>query len=191
MIRLPPRSTRTDTLSPYTTVFGICEIGGTVGDSEGLPFLEAIRQLGNELGRERSLFLHVTLLPYIAAAGELKTKPTQHSVKELQSVGIKPDMLVCRAEREIPKDERRKIALFCNVREEAVISALDVKSIYQVPRAYHAEGLDDEVCRHFQLDAPQPELARWDYVTQRIAQPDGEVTLGVVDRMSSRRKSST
>ncbi|HEY9549604.1 MAG TPA: CTP synthase, partial [Kiloniellaceae bacterium] len=141
--------------------FVICEIGGTVGDIEGLPFLEAIRQLGNELGRERSLFLHVTLLPYIAAAGELKTKPTQHSVKELQSVGIKPDMLVCRAEREIPKDERRKIALFCNVREEAVISALDVKSIYQVPRAYHAEGLDDEVCRHFQLDAPQPELARW------------------------------
>src|SRR3546814_5728591 len=109
--------------------FVICEIGGTVGDIEGLPFLEAIRQLGNELGRERSLFLHVTLLPYIAAAGELKTKPTQHSVKELQSVGIKPDMLVCRAEREIPKDERRKIALFCNVREEAVISALDVKSI--------------------------------------------------------------
>src|SRR3546814_7519524 len=130
MIRLPPRSTRTDTLSPYTTLFRSCEIGGTVGDIEGLPFLEAIRQLGNELGRERSLFLHVTLIPYIAAAGELKTKPTQHSVKELQSMGIKPDILVCRAEREIPKDERRKIALFCNVREEAVIPALDVRSIY-------------------------------------------------------------
>jgi CTP synthase len=165
--------------------FVICEIGGTVGDIEGLPFLEAIRQLGNELGRERSLFIHVTLIPYIAAAGELKTKPTQHSVKELQSVGIKPDILVCRAEREIPKDERRKIALFCNVREEAVIQALDVKSIYAVPRAYHEEGLDDEVCRHFQLDAPRPELASWDYVTQRISQPDGEVTIGVVGKYVS------
>ncbi|MPZ10320.1 MAG: CTP synthase [Kiloniellaceae bacterium] len=165
--------------------FVICEIGGTVGDIEGLPFLEAIRQLGNELGRERSLFIHVTLIPYIAAAGELKTKPTQHSVKELQSVGIKPDILVCRAEREIPKDERRKIALFCNVREEAVIQALDVKSIYAVPRAYHEEGLDDEVCRHFQLDAPRPELASWDYVAQRINQPDGEVTIGVVGKYVS------
>src|SRR3546814_7261489 len=174
MIRLPPRSTRTDTLSPYTTVFGICEIGGTVGDSEGLPFLEAIRQLGNELGRERSLFLHVTLLPYIAAAGELKTKPTQHSVKELQSVGIKPDMLVCRAEREIPKDERRKIALFCNVREEAVISALDVKSLYQVPRAYHAEGLADGVCRHFPLAAPPPALPPWDTLTHPPPPPHGQ-----------------
>jgi CTP synthase len=165
--------------------FVICEIGGTVGDIEGLPFLEAIRQLGNELGRERSLFIHVTLIPYIAAAGELKTKPTQHSVKELQSVGIKPDILVCRAERDIPKDERRKIALFCNVREEAVIPALDVKSIYAVPRAYHTEGLDDEVCRHFQLDARQPDLASWDYVTQRIAHPDGEVTIGVVGKYVS------
>ncbi|GAB4366973.1 MAG: CTP synthase [Kiloniellaceae bacterium] len=165
--------------------FVICEIGGTVGDIEGLPFLEAIRQLGNELGRERSLFLHVTLLPYIAAAGELKTKPTQHSVKELQSVGIKPDILVCRSEREIPKDERRKIGLFCNVREEAVIPALDVKSIYAVPRAYHEEGLDDEVCRHFQLDAPPPDLANWDYVTQRINEPDGEVTIGVVGKYVS------
>src|SRR3546814_426458 len=165
--------------------FVICEIGGTVGDIEGLPFLEAIRQLGNELGRERSLFLHVTLIPYIAAAGELKTKPTQHSVKELQSMGIKPDILVCRAEREIPKDERRKIALFCNVREEAVIPALDVRSIYAVPRAYHEEGLDDEVCRHFQLDAPPPGLARWDAVTQRIAQPDGEVTIGVIGKYVS------
>ncbi|WP_340119078.1 CTP synthase [Pelagibius sp. 7325] len=165
--------------------FVICEIGGTVGDIEGLPFLEAIRQLGNELGRERSLFLHVTLIPFIAAAGELKTKPTQHSVKELQSVGIKPDILVCRAEREIPRDDRRKIALFCNVREEAVISALDVKSIYAVPRAYHEEGLDDEVCRHFQLDAPQPDLANWDYVTGRINEPDGEVTIGVIGKYVS------
>jgi CTP synthase len=165
--------------------FVICEIGGTVGDIEGLPFLEAIRQLGNELGRERSLFLHVTLIPYIAAAGELKTKPTQHSVKELQSMGIKPDILVCRAEREIPKDDRRKIALFCNVREEAVIPALDVKSIYAVPRAYHEEGLDDEVCRHFQLDTPRPDLSHWDYVTQRINAPDGEVTIGVVGKYVS------
>ena len=165
--------------------FVICEIGGTVGDIEGLPFLEAIRQLGNELGRERSLFLHCTLIPYIAAAGELKTKPTQHSVKELQSMGIKPDILVCRAEREIPRDDRRKIALFCNVREEAVIPALDVRSIYAVPRAYHEEGLDDEVCRHFQLDAPQPDLSRWDYVTQRIDAPDGEVTIGVVGKYVS------
>jgi CTP synthase len=165
--------------------FVICEIGGTVGDIEGLPFLEAIRQLGNELGRERSLFLHCTLIPYIAAAGELKTKPTQHSVKELQSVGIKPDILVCRAERPIPKEERRKIALFCNVREEAVIQALDVSTIYAVPRAYHEEGLDDEVCRHFQVDAPQPDLAQWDYVTQRIREPDGEVTIGVVGKYVS------
>ncbi|WP_193370608.1 CTP synthase [Pelagibius marinus] len=165
--------------------FVICEIGGTVGDIEGLPFLEAIRQLGNELGREQSLFLHVTLIPFIAAAGELKTKPTQHSVKELQSVGIKPDILVCRAEQEIPKDERRKIALFCNVREEAVIPALDVKSIYAVPRAYHEEGLDDEVCRHFQLDAPPPDLSSWDYVTGRINEPDGEVTIGVVGKYVS------
>jgi CTP synthase len=165
--------------------FVICEIGGTVGDIEGLPFLEAIRQLGNELGRERSLFIHCTLLPYIAAAGELKTKPTQHSVKELQSVGIKPDILVCRAEREIPKDERRKIGLFCNVREEAVIPALDVKSIYTVPRAYHEEGLDGEVCRHFQLDTAQPDLTQWDAVAQRIHQPDGEVTIGVVGKYVS------
>ncbi|WP_420348287.1 CTP synthase [Pelagibius sp.] len=165
--------------------FVICEIGGTVGDIEGLPFLEAIRQLGNQLGRERSLFLHCTLIPYIAAAGELKTKPTQHSVKELQSVGIKPDILVCRSEREIPKDERRKIALFCNVREEAVIPALDVRSIYAVPRAYHEEGLDDEVCRHFGLEVGQPTLESWDRVMTRIDEPDGEVTIGVVGKYVS------
>ncbi|WP_299399456.1 CTP synthase [Pelagibius sp.] len=165
--------------------FVICEIGGTVGDIEGLPFLEAIRQLGNQLGRERSLFLHCTLIPYIAAAGELKTKPTQHSVKELQSVGIKPDILVCRSEREIPKDERRKIALFCNVREEAVIPALDVRSIYAVPRAYHEEGLDDEVCRHFGLEVGQPTLESWDQVMTRVDEPDGEVTIGVVGKYVS------
>jgi CTP synthase len=165
--------------------FVICEIGGTVGDIESLPFLEAIRQLGNELGRERTLFVHVTLLPFIAAAGELKTKPTQHSVKELQSVGIKPDVLVCRSSMQIPRDERRKIALFCNVREEAVIQALDVDTIYAVPRAYHEEGLDGEVCRHFGLEAPEPDLAVWDRVTKPIREPDGEVTIGVVGKYTS------
>ncbi len=165
--------------------FVICEIGGTVGDIEGLPFLEAIRQLGNELGRDRSLFLHCTLIPYIAAAGELKTKPTQHSVKELQSVGIKPDILVCRSEREIPNEERRKIGLFCNVREEAVIPALDVRSIYAVPRAYHEEGLDDEVCRHFGLDVGQPGLENWDQIMTRVDEPDGEVTIGVIGKYVS------
>ena len=165
--------------------FVICEIGGTVGDIEGLPFLEAIRQLGNELGRDRSLFLHCTLIPYIAAAGELKTKPTQHSVKELQSVGIKPDILVCRSEREIPKEERRKIGLFCNVREEAVIPALDVRSIYAVPRAYHEEGLDDEVCRHFGLEVGQPGLENWDRIMGRVDEPDGEVTIGVIGKYVS------
>jgi CTP synthase len=165
--------------------FIVCEIGGTVGDIEGLPFLEAIRQLGNQLGPERSLFIHCTLIPYIAAAGELKTKPTQHSVKELQSVGIKPDILVCRTEHPISKDSQRKIALFCNVSEEAVIQALDVDTIYAVPRAYHEEGLDDEVCRHFQLDAREPDLSTWDRVTRPIREPDGEVTIGVVGKYTS------
>ena len=165
--------------------FVICEIGGTVGDIEGLPFLEAIRQLGNELGRQRSLFVHLTLVPFIASAGELKTKPTQHSVKELLGVGIQPDMIVCRAEQPIDRDARRKIALFCNIREEAVVQALDVDSIYAVPRSYHAEGLDDEVCRHFQMDAPGPDLSTWDRVMERIRQPDGEVTIGVVGKYTS------
>jgi len=165
--------------------FVVCEIGGTVGDIEGLPFLEAIRQLGNELERDRSLFIHCTLLPYIAAAGELKTKPTQHSVKELQSVGIKPDILVCRADRAMPQEEKRKIALFCNVRPEAVIQALDVDTIYAVPRAYHEEGLDGEVCRHFRLDAPAPDLGPWDQVTRPIREPDGKVTIGVVGKYTS------
>jgi CTP synthase len=166
--------------------FVICEIGGTVGDIEGLPFLEAIRQLGNELGRERSLFIHLTLVPYIASAGELKTKPTQHSVKELLGVGIQPDMLVCRAERPIGRDARRKIALFCNIRESAVIQALDVDSIYAVPRSYHEEGLDEEVCRHFgMIDANPPDLGTWDRIMHRIRQPDGEVTIGVVGKYTS------
>ena len=165
--------------------FVVCEIGGTVGDIEGLPFLEAIRQLGNELGRERSMFIHLTLLPYIASAGELKSKPTQHSVKELQSVGIQPDMIVCRTEHEIDEDARRKIALFCNIRREGVIQALDVDTIYAVPRSYHEEGLDGEVCRHFDLTTPEPDLAVWDRVVGRIRQPDGEVTIGVVGKYTS------
>ncbi len=165
--------------------FIVCEIGGTVGDIEGLPFLEAIRQLGNEMGRERSLFIHLTLLPYIASAGELKSKPTQHSVKELQSVGIQPDIVVCRTEHPIPEDTRRKIALFCNIRPEAAIQALDVDTIYAVPRAYHAEGLDTEVCRHFGLPEGEPDLSAWDEVIERIRRPDGEVTIGVVGKYTS------
>ena len=166
--------------------FVLCEIGGTVGDIESLPFLEAIRQLGNELGRECTMFVHLTLLPYIPSAGELKTKPTQHSVKELLSVGIQPDMLMCRADREIPVTERRKIALFCNVREEAVIAALDVDTIYQVPVSYHEQGLDDQVCKHFGLaDAPPPNLDRWKRIVSRIRRPEGEVTIAVVGKYTS------
>ena len=166
--------------------FIVCEIGGTVGDIEGLPFLEAIRQLGNELGRERALFVHLTLLPYIKTAGELKTKPTQHSVKELQSVGIRPEILVCRTEEPISESERRKIALFCNIRPEAVIEAMDVDTIYAVPHAYHAEGLDNEVCRHFGLEASaEPDLSTWSSVVERVRQPDGEVTIGVVGKYTS------
>jgi CTP synthase len=162
--------------------FVLVEIGGTVGDIEGLPFLEAIRQLGNELGRENTMYIHLTLLPYIAAAGELKTKPTQHSVKELLNVGIQADLLLCRADREIPEAERRKIASFCNVRFESVVPALDVKSIYQVPISYHEQGLDTEVCRHFGLDAPEPNLADWQEVVQRATAPEGEVSIAVVGK---------
>ena len=162
--------------------FVLCEIGGTVGDIEGLPFLEAIRQLSNELGRDRTMYLHLTLLPYIPTAGELKTKPTQHSVKEMLSVGIQPDVLLCRADREIPEAERRKIAQFCNVRQEAVIQALDVDSIYRVPISYSEQGLDDEVCRHFHLSAPKPDLTRWHEITERATKPEGEVTVAVVGK---------
>ena len=162
--------------------FVICEIGGTVGDIEGAPFLEAIRQLGYKLGRERALFLHLTLVPFIAAAGELKTKPTQHSVKELQSVGIHPDILLCRADREIPENERAKIALFCNLDQSAVIQALDVDSIYRVPLSYHEEGLDREVLRHFNLTSPEPDLSRWQEIIKRVTEPEGKVTIGVVGK---------
>ncbi|KIL99514.1 CTP synthase [Paramagnetospirillum magnetotacticum MS-1] len=165
--------------------FCLCEIGGTVGDIESLPFLEAIRQLGNELGRARTMFVHLTLVPYIPSAGELKTKPTQHSVKELLSVGIQPDMLMCRCDREIPEGDRKKIALFCNVAPAAVIPALDVDSIYQVPVSYHEQGMDAVVCRHFGLDAPMPDLKRWTTIVERIRQPEGEVTIAVVGKYIS------
>ena len=162
--------------------FVLCEIGGTVGDIEGLPFIEALRQLHNELDREATCFVHVTLVPYIAAAGELKTKPTQHSVRELTGLGIQPDILLCRCEKPLPEGERAKIAQFCNVRKSAVIPALDARSIYSVPLQYHAEGLDNEVLRHFGLTAPEPDLARWVDVVDRYQHPEGEVTIGVVGK---------
>ncbi len=162
--------------------FVLCEIGGTVGDIEGLPFLEAIRQLGNELGAQQTMFIHLTLLPYIPTAGELKTKPTQHSVKELLSVGIQPDVLLCRADRPLPENERRKIALFCNVHRDAVIPALDVETIYQVPISYHEQGFDDQVCKHFGLDAPTPDLSRWHDIHTRLTKPEGEVTIAVAGK---------
>ena len=162
--------------------FVLCEIGGTVGDIESLPFLEAIRQLGNELGRSHALYVHLTLVPYIPSAGELKTKPTQHSVKELLGLGIQPDILLCRCEREIPAEARRKIALFCNLRESAVIPALDVDTIYQVPIAYHGQGFDTEVMRHFGVEAPEPALGNWRRIVERIRAPEGEVTIAIVGK---------
>ncbi|NBC20727.1 MAG: CTP synthase [Alphaproteobacteria bacterium] len=163
--------------------FVLCEIGGTVGDIEGLPFFEAIRQLGQELGPERAVFIHLTLLPYIPAAGEMKTKPTQHSVKELRSIGIQPDVLLCRCDRPIPETEKRKIASFCNVRPTSVIEARDVGHIYDVPAAYHAEGLDAEVLSHFRIEgAPRPDLTRWNEIAHTIHNPDGEVCIGLVGK---------
>ncbi len=162
--------------------FVLCEIGGTVGDIESLPFIEALRQLRNELGRENTCSVHVTLVPYIAAAGELKTKPTQHSVREMTGLGVQPDLLLCRCEKPLPESERAKIALFCNVRKEAVIPALDASSIYAVPVQYHREGLDDEVLRHFGMTAPEPDLARWEDILDRYEHPEGEVTIGVVGK---------
>jgi CTP synthase len=163
--------------------FVLVEIGGTVGDIEGLPFFEAIRQFGQEQPRGDCLYIHLTLLPFIPTAGELKTKPTQHSVKELRSIGIQPDILLCRADREIPLNERRKIALFCNVRPSAVIQALDVKSIYDVPRSYHNEGLDQEVLDIFGFkDVKEPDLSKWTEIMHRITQPEGEVTIAVVGK---------
>ncbi len=163
--------------------FVLCEIGGTVGDIEAMPFLEAIRQLGNDLPRGNAIYIHLTLMPWIPAAGELKTKPTQHSVKELQSIGIAPDILLVRADRPIPEEERRKLSLFCNVRPSAVIQALDVANIYDVPTAYHREGLDGEVLAAFGIDpAPAPRLEAWEKVSARIRNPEGQVTIAIVGK---------
>ncbi len=163
--------------------FILVEIGGTVGDIEGLPFFEAIRQLGNELPRGHAIYIHLTLLPFIPSAGELKTKPTQHSVKELRSIGIQPHILLCRTDREIPHEERRKIGLFCNVRESAVIEARDVASIYEVPHIYHAAGLDQEVLAAFGIEpAPKPDMSRWNAVMERLSNPEGEVTIAIVGK---------
>ena len=166
--------------------FILCEIGGTVGDIEGLPFFEAIRQLGYELGRDRVLYVHVTLLPYIAAAKELKTKPTQHSVKELRSIGIQPDIILCRADREIPINEKKKIAQFCNVRENCVISALDATSIYKVPKNLHLEGFDDRVLEHFKLKSRNElDLKEWERIVTRFERPNGEVNIALVGKYTS------
>lgn len=163
--------------------FVLVEIGGTVGDIEGLPFFEAIRQLGNDLPRDSAIYIHLTLLPFIPSAGELKTKPTQHSVAELRSIGIQPDILLCRTDREIPREERRKLGLFCNVRESAVIEARDAASIYDVPLAYHAAGLDDEVLAAFAVrGAPAPDLSRWQTISKRVKDPEGDVTIAVVGK---------
>jgi CTP synthase len=163
--------------------FVLCEIGGTVGDIEAMPFLEAIRQLGNDLPRNNAVYVHLTLMPYIPSAGELKTKPTQHSVKELRGIGIAPDILLVRADRAIPKEERRKLSLFCNVRESAVIQALDVGHIYDVPMAYHKEGLDSEVLAAFGIDpAPKPRMEAWQEVSRKIHNPEGEVTIAIVGK---------
>jgi CTP synthase len=166
--------------------FVLVEIGGTVGDIEGLPFLEAIRQLGNELTPARAMFVHLTLVPYIPSAGELKTKPTQHSVKELLNVGIQPQMLICRCDRPIPETERRKIASFCNVRAEAVIPALDVSTIYAVPISYHEAGMDREVLRHFGLPfEAEPDLSRWRRIVETVRAPEGEVRIAVVGKYTN------
>ncbi|WP_375570289.1 CTP synthase [Seohaeicola saemankumensis] len=163
--------------------FMLCEIGGTVGDIEGLPFFEAIRQFSHDRPRGQCIFMHLTLLPYLAASGELKTKPTQHSVKELQSIGIAPDILVCRSEHPIPEKEREKIALFCNVRKEAVVAAYDLNSIYEAPLAYHREGLDQAVLDAFQISpAPRPDLTVWEDVVDRIHNTDGAVNIAIVGK---------
>ncbi|SFZ82159.1 CTP synthase [Devosia enhydra] len=163
--------------------FVLVEIGGTVGDIEGLPFFEAIRQLGNELPRGSAVYLHLTLMPYIPSAGELKTKPTQHSVAELRSIGIMPDVLLVRCDRPIPASDKRKLALFCNVRESAVIQGLDVGSIYDVPLAYHQEGLDREILAAFGIkDAAEPDLAAWRDVSERLHNPEGTVNIAIVGK---------
>ena len=160
----------------------LVEIGGTVGDIESLPFLEAIRQMAVDVGREHTMYMHLTLVPYMAAAGEVKTKPTQHSVKELLSIGIQPDVLICRSDRAVPANERAKIALFCNVAEKAVISLKDVDSIYKIPGLLKSQGLDDFICKRFNLNAPQADLSEWEQVIYEEANPGGEVTIGMVGK---------
>lgn len=160
----------------------LVEIGGTVGDIESLPFLEAIRQMAVDVGREHTMYMHLTLVPYMAAAGEVKTKPTQHSVKELLSIGIQPDVLICRSDRAVPANERGKIALFCNVPEKAVISLKDVDSIYKIPGLLKSQGLDDYICKRFNLNAPEANLAEWEQVIYEEANPGGEVTIGMVGK---------
>ncbi|MDR1026464.1 MAG: CTP synthase [Lactobacillus sp.] len=166
--------------------FVLCEIGGTVGDIEGQPYLESIRQVAYDLGRERTMFIHVTLLPFIPTAGELKTKPTQHSVKKLQEYGIQPDMLLCRSQIEIPQNEKKKLALFCNVREENVITAPDVKTIYEVPIVYSSEGMDTQVCRHFNIECKnKPDLRKWIDIVDTVKNPKGEVKIAVVGKYTA------
>jgi len=167
--------------------FVLVEIGGTVGDIEGLPFFEAIRQLGNELPRRSVVYIHLTLLPFIPSAGELKTKPTQHSVKELRSIGIQPDILLCRTDRPIPKEERRKLSLFCNVRESAVIEARDVDNIYAVPEAYNAAGIDSEVLAAFGIKGARPDLAQWRLINERIRNAEGAVNIAIVGKYTGLR----
>ncbi len=170
-------------IGDYEVDFMLCEIGGTVGDIEGLPFFEAIRQFSHDRPRGQCIFMHLTLLPYLSASGELKTKPTQHSVKELQSIGIAPDILVCRSEQPIPEKEREKISLFCNVRKEAVVAAYDLKSIYEAPLNYHAQGLDQAVLDAFNISpAPRPDLSVWHDVSDRIHNPEGEVRVAIVGK---------
>jgi len=165
--------------------FVLCEIGGTVGDIEGLPFLEAIRQLRNDLGKEKTMFIHLTLVPFLKSSGELKTKPTQHSVKELLGLGIQPDILLCRCEKEIPDDSKKKIALFCNIQENAVITAMDVNNIYSVPRNLHKEGLDNEVCNFYKLKTKKPDLKKWQLIEKKIRNPDGNITIGLVGKYNT------
>src|ERR1043165_905189 len=170
--------------------FVLVEIGGTVGDIESLPFLEAIRQLGNDLPRHHAIYIHLTLMPYIPSAGELKTKPTQHSVRELRAIGIQPDILLCRTDRAIPKEERKKLSLFCNVRETAVIEARDVDNIYAVPEAYSAEGLDAEVLAAFGIEtADAPDVSRWQLINERIRNPEGKVTIAIVGKYTGMKDS--
>lgn len=162
--------------------FVLCEIGGTVGDIEGLPYLEAIRQIRNDLGKKQTCFVHLTLLPYIPTASELKTKPTQHSVKELLSMGIQPDILLCRSDRPIPEEAKRKLSLFCNIEPENAMAALDAQHIYEVPLNYHNEGFDKQICRFFDLNAPEPDLSAWKKIQYKIHNPKKQINIGIIGK---------